>query len=172
MLSKQNSLFDWNQTFRARIWHLQNLLHKKIWHNDSRVWFKNARKWICIASCSRDRIQFLTGIKPSELESGISRILCTRKFDATIQEFGSKALENEFVACHALETKFTFWMESNLQNLECDICRIFCARKFAATIQEFSSKALENEFVAGHALEIEFTFWLASNLQSSKLTSP
>ena len=75
---------------------------------------------ICSKSCSdgicSDRIQFLTGIKPSKLESGISRILCTRKLDTTIQEFGAKALENEFVACHALETEFTFWLESNLQS--------------------------------------------------------
>ena len=140
MLSRQNSVFDWNQTFKARIWHLQNLMHKKIWRNDSRIWFKSAWKWICSVSCSRDRIHFLTGIKPSELESDISRIFCTRKFDTMIQEFGSKALENEFAVRHALETEFTFWLESNLQNLESDICRIFCARKFAATIQEFGQE--------------------------------
>ena len=108
MLSKQNSLFDWNQTFRARIWHLQNLMNKKIGHNDSRIWFKYVRKGICSASCSRKRIHFLTGIKPSELESDISRIFCTRKFDTMIQEFGSKALENEFAVRHALETEFSF----------------------------------------------------------------
>ena len=115
-LQWQNSVFNWNQTFKARIWHLQNHMHKKIWRNDSRIWFKSARKRICIASCSRDRIHFLTGIKSSELESDISRIFCTRKFDTMIQEFGSKALENEFVVCHALETEFTFWLESNLQS--------------------------------------------------------
>ena len=71
----------------------------------------------CSDGICSDRIQFLTGIKPSKLESGISRILCTRKFDTIDSRvWFKKTLKNEFALRHALETEFSFWLKSNLQS--------------------------------------------------------
>merc|ERR1712198_45124 len=66
MLSRQNSLFDWNQTFRANL-----------------------------------------ASPESYAQENLTQL---------IQEFGSKTLENEFALRHAVETEFSFWLESNLQS--------------------------------------------------------
>ena len=146
MLSRQNSLFDWNQTFRARIWHLQNLLHKKMSHNDSWVWFKNARKWICITSCSRDRIQFLIGIKPSELKAGISRIECKRKFDTIHSRICSKSCSNGICSVSWFRQISRFLTEIKPSKLQSGISRMERRKNLTQLSRDIGLKSFKLNF--------------------------
>ena len=47
----------------------------------SRSWFKNCSNWLYSSSSFRERSHFLTEIKPSELDSDISRIVWRRKLE-------------------------------------------------------------------------------------------
>ena len=75
-----------------------------------------------------------------------------------IQEFGSKTLENEFALRHALETEFTFGLESNLQSSNLTSRESFEQINLTRLIQEIHSKALEIQFAVRHGFETEFTF--------------
>ena len=77
---------------------------------------KISSKWICGASCFRQRSRFLTEIKPSELESDISRIEWRRKFETIHSRHWFKNCSNWICAASCFRERIGFWLKSKLQN--------------------------------------------------------
>ena len=105
MLSRQNSLFDWNRTFRARKFDTCN----------SRKLFKSGSDRLFSVSCFRKRSHFLTEFKPLRLEPGFSTNARRRKFERISSRNHVKSTSNRLCTAPYFRERSHFLLKPNLQ---------------------------------------------------------
>ena len=147
----------------SKIWHLENRMKKKIWHNS----FKNLLQKLfkLILQC------FMLSREEPLFDWNQTRIERRRKFDTMHSKFVPRSVQTEFAVLHTSEKEVTFWLKRNRQSSKLafqESYALYAEENLTQFIQEIRSKTFQIEFAERHAFDREVIFWVKSNLQSWK----